>query len=103
MSEQLTVESFSPHVGATFEMQLDGTRTMALELAEVTDLGDSARGRSGRDGERSPFSIVFRSASTAVLPQGIYHIAHAALGNLELFLVPIGPDAAGMRYEAVFT
>jgi hypothetical protein len=23
-------------------------------------------------------------------------------GNVEIFLVPIGPDATGMRYEAVF-
>jgi hypothetical protein len=28
---------------------------------------------------------------------------HAAIGTFELFLVPIGPDREGMRYEAIFT
>jgi hypothetical protein len=46
---------------------------------------------------------VFRSASNAVVPQGIYRLEHASLGSFEPFLVTIGPDAVGMRYEAVFT
>jgi len=25
------------------------------------------------------------------------------MGDLDLFLVPIGPDGEGMRYEAIFT
>jgi hypothetical protein len=37
-----------------------------------------------------------------VLPQGIQRLSHAELGELDLFLVPIGPDAQGMRYEAAF-
>jgi len=28
---------------------------------------------------------------------------HPEMAGLELFLVPIGPDAHGMRYQAVFT
>jgi hypothetical protein len=37
------------------------------------------------------------------LPQRIYRIEHATLGAFDLFLVPIGPDAQGLRYQAVFT
>jgi hypothetical protein len=37
------------------------------------------------------------------LPQRIYRLEHAALDPLEIFIVPIGPDAEGMRYQAVFT
>ena len=97
--ERLSAESFSPHVGSAFDVQLDGARTLPLELVEVTALGNSPPGA----GSRSPFSILFRSASNVVLPQAIYHLEHPALGSLELFLVTIGPDASGMRYEAVFT
>ncbi|MFN7117495.1 MAG: DUF6916 family protein [Saprospiraceae bacterium] len=28
---------------------------------------------------------------------------HPNIGELYIFLVPLGPDAEGMRYEAVFT
>jgi hypothetical protein len=33
----------------------------------------------------------------------MHHLEHEALGDLDLFLVPIGPGADGrQRYEAVF-
>jgi hypothetical protein len=58
---------------------------------------------SSPTGGRAPFSIVFRGPLDAVLPQCIYQLEHAAIGTFDLFLVPIGPDGEGMRYEAVFT
>jgi hypothetical protein len=38
-----------------------------------------------------------------VLPQRIYHLEHPEVGGFDLFLVPVGPNAQGMQYEAVFT
>jgi len=102
MLERLTIDTFSPLQGDPFTLHLDATRTMVVELAEVTDLSDTARS-TPPEGQRTPFSIVFRGASDAVLAQGIYRLEHAALGSFEPFLVTIGPDAGGMRYEAVFT
>ena len=52
---------------------------------------------------REPFSVVFRAPATPVLAQMIRRLEHPELGAFELFLVPIGPDDVGMRYEAVFT
>ena len=43
----------------------------------------------------------FVSSRTAG-PQRIYRLRHDRLGAFEVFLVPIGPDAVGMRFEAVF-
>jgi hypothetical protein len=37
-----------------------------------------------------------------VLAQGTYRLSHPQLGELELFLVPLGPAAEGMQYEAAF-
>lgn len=37
------------------------------------------------------------------VPQGIHRVEHEQLGSLEIFLVPLGPDQQGMRYEAIFT
>ncbi len=36
------------------------------------------------------------------LGQGTFDLEHDQIGSFALFLVPIGPDAEGMRYEAVF-
>jgi hypothetical protein len=102
MLDRLTIDIFSPLLGDPFMLHLDATRTMVVELAEVTDLSGPARS-TPPEGQRTPFSIVFRSTANAVLPQRIYRLEHASLGSFEPFLVTIGPDAVGMRYEAVFT
>ncbi|MEE8602111.1 DUF6916 family protein [Euzebya tangerina] len=97
--DQLTCETFSPHVGSTFcvgpvddgEGRLSELR---LAAAEVTGTAPSDR--------RQPFSLIFVS-DDATLPQGTYRLTHAELPDLAVFLVPIGPaDGAAMRYEAVF-
>ena len=72
------------------------------ELIEVTNL--TARGgphAANRD--RAPFSLVFRAPPETMLPQQIFAVEHDDMGILEIFLVPIGPDHEGMRYEAIFT
>jgi hypothetical protein len=51
---------------------------------------------------REPFSLVFAGPAAPVLPQSIYRLENDDLGALEIFLVPIGRDAGGTRYEAAF-
>ena len=98
-SSLLTVSDFQPHVGSGF--RLDADDVLEVELVEVDDVG----GRSGVPPERprAPFSVVFLGPRDPVLPQRIYRLEHDELGTLDLFLVPIGRDDAGVRYEAVFT
>ncbi len=95
MLETLTKEAWSECLGGSFELTDNGGGTMVL--AEVTGLGSGAAGR------RDPYSLVFRGPATPVLPQRIYRLRHDGMGDFELFLVPIGPDSEGMRYEAIFT
>ena len=110
MLDKLTSADFAPHLHATFLLSLGPWgqshdpavhgAALALELIEVADLGMEAAPNPAR---RRPFSLTFRQPEGAYLPQRIYSIEHAALGRLDLFLVPIGPDQGGMRYEAIFT
>jgi len=67
-----------------------------MKLLEATEVGGTA-------GDRTPFSLIFRTAEEEPLMQRIYRVAHRKLGTMDLFLVPIGTDKEGMRYEAVFT
>ena len=106
MLEHFTTATFAGRVGETFRILPDGGRPVDAALAEVTVLGASATGSAvtGRDGGRGEaFSLVFRAPREASLPQRTYRVEHDAIGAFELFLVPIGPDREGMRYEAVFT
>ncbi len=97
MLETLTKDSWSAYLGGSFELTAGERDAMALILAEVAGLG------SGGAGRRDPYSLTFRGPPTPILPQRIYRIRHPRMGELDLFLVPIGPDAEGMRYEAIFT
>ena len=95
MLESFEVGMFASRLGSTFRIQAD-TEWVDATLIVATPLGEAAEGR------RAPFSIVFRGPLNPALRQQIYRVAHEGIGEFELFLVPIGPDREGMRYEAVF-
>ena len=53
-------------------------------------------------GREQPFSLLFRGPLRPLLPQQITTLEHDTLGVLEIFIVPVGPDEYGQRYEAIF-
>lgn len=87
----LSPESFDPLVGGAFSVNgIDGV----LRLLSVERL----KSPSPRP---QPFALVFTS-TTHRLSQSTFRVAHRDLGELELFIVPLQPDARGPLYEAVF-
>ena len=99
MLESFTLETFSERLCETFRIYPDASNPLEVELISATALGE--RPEEGR--HRQPFSIVFRGPGDILLPQHIYRMEHPEIGDFELFLVPIGPDEKGLRYEAIFT
>ena len=90
------METFADRVGEVFRVDT-GSGIVEMRLVEVTESV-----RSG-PGARTPFSLVFLQPGGDVLPQQIYAFEHDELGRFEIFIVPIGRDADGVQYEAVFT
>ena len=97
MPLNLTCALFLERVNETFRITA-GAESLDLQLTECSLINSP----SGESQGRQPFSLVFRGPVSPVLAQRIYPLENKALGELELFLVPIGPDKLGMRYEAVF-
>jgi hypothetical protein len=96
----LTCDDFAGRLGERFEMMVGDDR-LTVELTEASEgSGPGGRGPDGQ--ERRQFSLVFRGPATRVVPQGTYRLTQEELGELDLFLVPIGPDAEGMQYQALF-
>jgi len=97
----LTHSLFADRVSQTFEVRGESVAPIPLTLVETAE--SSAPGGTGPDGvTRQQFSLVFRGPLESLLPQATHRLEHAELGSMSLFLVPIGPDGEGMRYEAVF-
>ena len=97
MLDKLRIDDFRPRLNERFVIRPSHVEEIDTELVQVTDLGEIVpRGRRA-------FSLVFRGPKDPVLPQRVYPIENGAMGRLEMFIVPIGPDGEGMRYEAVFT
>lgn len=94
----LTADDFRPCAGTAFRVRAPLPEPIDLELAAVDELG------KGRPGGRRPFSLLFLGPpSDRYLMQGNCPLAHPAMGELDLFLVPLGPTPERrMKYEAVF-
>jgi hypothetical protein len=97
MSKILNAELFETLLNQNFNLHLKNNTILVIRLIEVTKSEVE-----GDDIKRIPFSVVFRGPREILIPQGIYSIENESAGILEIFLVPIGPDKKGMRFEAVF-
>jgi hypothetical protein len=94
--ESLTADTFAPLQNDRFRLSPGDAPDFEVELIQVAKAGYEGAGRA-------QFSLLFRGGPDQPLPQRIYRVEHDDLGALDLFLVPLGPDDVGQRYEAVFT
>lgn len=97
--ESPTIATFAPHVNETYRAVVGPGAAVELELIEARALARSSPGQ-----DRGPFSLIFRGPPGDHLPQAIYRLEHEALGALDIFLVPLGPegDPKGHHYQAIF-
>jgi len=96
MATQLTEAEFSKHVNTKFRVAIEPP--IELELTEVKGYLSKALEQTGME----RFSAYFRGPGDGYLEQASYPIEHEVMGAFDLFLVPIGRDDKGLRYEAVF-
>lgn len=100
--ESLTREQFQPQIGTAFAIPLKDGTNHAIELTEVRDVFVGGN----REGKRQAFALTFVGEKQRYLTQGTYPLLHDSLGRLDIFLVPLGPDAkhgGRIGYEAIFT
>jgi len=96
MTNMLTQEEFSKHIGTQFSVGL-GDREVNLTLAEVKGYRAGPTEQEGLE----RFSVFFDGPQDSLLPQQNFQMRHERMGEFDIFLVPI-KDGEGFRYEAVF-
>jgi hypothetical protein len=95
---QLVFEDFSDKVGQVFTLRAEGLPEFDLILQSAEPLNSALT----LPGIRPPFGLSFLAKDPRVLPQHLYQLAHAGLGEVMVFLVPSGKTAAGVTYHATF-
>ena len=90
-------DDFAALLGATFRLQPAGQHDALGFEVQLTSVNSGAPGLA-----RTQFSVIFTGGPTPPIPQGIHRLTSPELGDIDLFLVPLGPGPGGQRYEAVF-
>lgn len=94
--ELLTLQHFSGRLNEVFLGVLDDGE-VPFQLVEARALPTHSAAVP-----RAPFSLLFRNTSSFPFPQQIYRLRHAAIGEVEVFLVPVGREGDDFLYQAVF-
>lgn len=90
-------DTASAMAGEAFTIKTDAGEPAVLTLVSVDRLG----GDSPREG--GPFAMLFETVRGPSLAQQTCRLERGEGEALDVFLVPLGPGEAGMRYEAVFS
>lgn len=98
MLDTLQINDFLPYLNQTLQIRFRlPDATLQAELIDVSELV------SQPGSPRSPFSIILRTPQQGeYYQQAIYTLLHPEKGELDIFMVPIGPDSQGMRYQVIF-
>ncbi|HKB65155.1 MAG TPA: hypothetical protein VKC61_04815 [Pyrinomonadaceae bacterium] len=94
MEASLTFQDFTQQLNTKFQIPVNESQRVELELAEISELKKTSRNEE--------FAIVFRGPKEAFLGQGMRPLEHDQLGKFDLFIVPIREDEKGYYYQAVF-
>lgn len=97
VAEKLTLEDFEPHLGSGFTIVDEDVPQLTLALIEAKPL----KYMQNIELPREPFTLLFE-APAPLLPQRLYSFSHDAMGQREIFIVPVAKVENGFQYEAVF-
>lgn len=96
---QIEAKDFSDCLDQPFLIHVADADPLEMALVEVRELPPPAENW----GHRKPFSVLFRGPTDAPLQQGTFRIENKKLGEMDVFLVTIGPAGSdGLHHEAIF-
>ena len=95
MTDAITAELLTPHIGESIELVRED-HTFTARIAEVNPL------RQDNNQTRQPFSLILNTNCPVDVPQGVFTGKHEKIGELSLFLVPVDQTDDGLVFEGVF-
>lgn len=98
MVEKITIVDFQPYLNQSLSIRFAPEATHPAQLTRLSPWGSES------DKFRQPFTLEFETELTQYYYlQGTFILIHPVMGELLLFMVPIGLGTKGMRYEVVIS
>ena len=91
--DNLNYEDYQSALNTRFAIEAEDLR-VELELYQISEKQVTPN--------QELYWLMFRGPKDKPLPQMLYHLKHESLGDVALFLVPVGEDPEGFQYQAVF-
>ncbi|MDA1049134.1 MAG: hypothetical protein O3C40_01460 [Planctomycetota bacterium] len=98
MTIELSHATFADRIGETFILSSDEFSAISLQLNEALDLRHPDR-KIPQHVRQDPFQLTFLGPREPLLPQGPYTLSHETLGEIQLFVIPGGPDGEQQLYN----
>ena len=92
--EELQQARFTELLNSDFQVFDDPATAFAVRLVEVNDRATTPH--------QEVFTLLFHGPTKNFIGQGIHKLKHKDLGEIDIFLVPVGQDKDGFQYEAIF-
>lgn len=94
----LLIDDIKPLLNQKIIIRFSDAHRLSAEVIEVSNLKNFSQLAT------EPFSFVLRTEQkNEYFPQAIYTIEHPTKGDISVFMVPIGFDTEGMKYEIIFS
>lgn len=94
MPIHLTKTMFEKNLNTKFWLLGESPEPLPLDLIKISNGHCSP--------QQEQFALHFRGDRNRILSQRTYPMKHDSIGEFDLFVVPVGQDATGTYYEAVF-
>jgi hypothetical protein len=94
MLEEFSQAIFDEYLDSEFQIMENATPVCAFKLSDVIERTKTPTQES--------FSLMFQGPLEPFVAQGIRRLKHSQLGEMDIFLVPVGKEKDGFQYEAVF-
>jgi hypothetical protein len=96
--DTLTLTTFLPLVKTAFRARTNDSAFVEIQLTHALPPRHARPDVS----DHKSFSLLFSGPGDRFLAQGIYSFEHDAIGQFDLFIVPIGRNDGRFEYQAVF-
>ncbi|ACK66018.1 conserved hypothetical protein [Rippkaea orientalis PCC 8801] len=103
MITNLEKSLFDNYLEDEFYIKMSESESIQFKLVEVESLQTNQRRKPSNKIRSQPFSLIFVGPLTPIFNQSIYQLSHPQLGEIEIFLVPLGESDTGIEYQAIFT